>query len=91
MGKDFNFTDWCETWLTTSGVNVIEPIIEYNQDNSIKKLTIKQTCDLRGKNRLRKQKFNVAFYDQNLNENIIKDIVISDKEELNEIDVSKYS
>ncbi len=54
MGKDFNFTDWCETWLTTSGVNVIEPIIEYNQDNSIKKLTIKQTCDLRGKNRLRK-------------------------------------
>jgi len=46
---------------------------------------------LRGKNRLRKQKFNIAFYDQNLNENIIKDIVISDKEEFNEIDVSKYS
>jgi hypothetical protein len=41
MGKDFNFTDWCETWLTTSGVNVIESIVEYNQDNSIKKLTIK--------------------------------------------------
>ena len=36
MGKDFNFTDWCETLLTTSGVNVIEPIVEYNQDNSIK-------------------------------------------------------
>jgi hypothetical protein len=46
---------------------------------------------LRGKNSLRKQKFNIAFYDQNLNENITKDIVISDKEELNEIDVSKYS
>ena len=32
----------------------LESIIEYNNDNSIKKLVVKQSCDLRGKNRLRK-------------------------------------
>jgi hypothetical protein len=32
MGSDFNFSDWCDSWLTTSGVNIIEPIVEFNID-----------------------------------------------------------
>lgn len=41
MGSDFNFTEWCDQWLKTSGANVIEPIVEWNDDFSIKKLTLK--------------------------------------------------
>ena len=40
MGVDFDFNEWCEIWLTTSGINIIEPIVEYNEDSSIKKLVI---------------------------------------------------
>lgn len=36
MGDDFNFTDWCDSWLKTSGVNILEPVVEYNEDFSIK-------------------------------------------------------
>ena len=53
MGPDFNFTDWCDTWLNTSGINVLEPVVEFDGD-SIKSFHIKQSNDLRGKNRLRK-------------------------------------
>lgn len=54
MGLDFDFLDWCDYWLNTSGVNILEPVAEYNHDFSVKSLAIRQTCDLRGKNRLRK-------------------------------------
>jgi len=86
MGKDFNFTDWCDSWLKTSGVNILEPVVEYNDDFSIKSFAIKQTCDLRGKNVLRKQKLNIAFYDNDFKAHVVKDIVISEKQELNPVD-----
>jgi len=25
MGSDFKFKDWCEKWLNSSGVNILEP------------------------------------------------------------------
>lgn len=34
---------------------------------------------------MRKQKLNVAFYDDKFNEYIVKDIVLSDSQELNEV------
>jgi len=40
MGKDFKFREWCDSWLKTSGVNTVEPIIEFNADHSIKQLTV---------------------------------------------------
>jgi aminopeptidase N len=86
MGADFNFTEWCDTWLKTSGVNILEPVVEYNEDGSVKSFAIKQSLDLRGKNRLRKQKLNVAFYDHNFNAHVIKDIVISERTELNPVE-----
>lgn len=63
MGSDFNFIEWCDSWLTTSGVNVLTPVVEYNQNQSIKSLAIKQSNDLRGKNIIRKQKVNLVVYD----------------------------
>lgn len=87
MGPDFNFIEWCDYWLKTSGVNILEPVVEYNDDFSIKSLKIKQTCDLRGKNRLRKQKIKVALYHGSnpIQAHILDNIIISDKEELNDI------
>jgi aminopeptidase N len=25
MGEKFDFTEWCESWLNTSGINILEP------------------------------------------------------------------
>lgn len=41
MGEDFVFLEWCDQWLKTSGVNILEPIVEYNADFSIKSLQLK--------------------------------------------------
>ena len=87
MGDDFNFTEWCDSWLKTSGVNILEPVIDYNEDFSVKSFSIKQTCDLRGKNQLRKQKVNVAFYDENFQPHVVQNIVLSEKEELNAVSI----
>lgn len=88
MGDDFNFLEWCDQWLKTAGVNILEPVVEYNEDFSIKSLSLKQTCDLRGKNRLRTQKLHIALYHGDDSEpHIIKDVIISDREELNKIEV----
>ena len=65
MGADFNFKDWCHVWLNTSGVNILEPEVEYNEDGSIKSLSVKQSCDVRGKNCLRKHKLDIALFDEN--------------------------
>ena len=41
MGDDFSLTNWCDTWLKSSGVNILEPVIEFNTDGSLKSLKIK--------------------------------------------------
>ena len=38
MGEKFNFLNWCDPWLLTSGINTIEPITEYNLNGSLKSL-----------------------------------------------------
>jgi aminopeptidase N len=42
MGPDFNFKKWCDEWLLTSGVNILEPIVEYGPNDTIKSLSIMQ-------------------------------------------------
>ena len=42
MGKDFNFKSWCDQWLRSSGVNILEPIVEYGENDEILKLSVKQ-------------------------------------------------
>ena len=65
LGADFDLWEWCDQWLSTSGVNILEPVVEYAANGSIAKLQVKQSCDLRGKNRLRKQKLDVGIFDEN--------------------------
>lgn len=93
MGEDFNLTNWCNTWLKSSGINILEPVVEHNEDGSIKSLKIKQSLGLRGQNRLRKQKLNVGLYEEAFAKGdspfVIENVVISETEELTDIDISK--
>lgn len=56
MGTNFDFKNWCDQWLKSSGVNILEATAEYNADESIKSLQIKQFApqNTQGLNRLRK-------------------------------------
>jgi len=88
LGPDFDLWEWSDTWLSTSGVNILEPVIEWGGNGSITKFQIKQSCDLRGKNRLRKQKIDVAVYDENFVPHVVKDILISEKDALNDVNLN---
>lgn len=89
MGKDFNFKKWCDQWLLTSGVNILEPIVQYGPNDQIKSLSINQKFEQNkeGLNRLRQQKIDVALYDENYKPHIIKDVVLSDKIQLTSVKV----
>lgn len=87
MGPNFDFKTWCDSWLLSSGVNLLQPVIEYNDDQTIKSFAIKQSFDNVGKNRMRQFKLDLAFYDQNFKPTIVKDVVISDKEALNPVEL----
>lgn len=82
MGSDFNLTNWCDTWLKSSGSNILEPIVELNADGSLKSLKVKQSNGLRGQNRLRKQKLSIAIYEKAFAKGdipfVIENIVISE-------------
>jgi aminopeptidase N len=38
LGPDFNLWEWSDQWLSTSGVNILEPVIEWAENGSISKL-----------------------------------------------------
>ena len=84
LGEDFNFLKWCDEWLTTSGINIFEP--EISEDS--KSLSIRQSTGLRGKNRLRKQKIDIALYNSAGKIHIIKNHVVSEKEPVTVVDMS---
>jgi hypothetical protein len=63
-------------------------VVEYAADGSISKLQIKQTCDLRGKNRLRKQKIDLAVFNEHFEPIYVKDILLSDKDALNDVQLA---
>ncbi len=88
LGADFDMWEWTDQWLSTSGVNILEPVIEWGPNGSITKLQVKQSCDLRGKNRLRKQKIDIALFDANFEQIVIKDIMISEKDPLNDVPIT---
>jgi hypothetical protein len=41
MGSDFNLTSWCDTWLKASGVNILEPVLEFSPEGTLKSLKVK--------------------------------------------------
>lgn len=82
LGADFNLQRWCDEWLTSSGINIIEPIIT---DGS---LSIRQSMGLRGKNRLRKQRLDISLFNEQGQIHIIKNHVLSEKEDTTVVDLS---
>ena len=89
LGADFDLVAWSDAWLNSSGVNTLEPILEL-ADGKLKSLKIKQGMGLKGKNRLRTQKLNVALYSagQDSEPIIIREVVVGEKEELTTVDIS---
>ncbi len=83
LGSDFSLARWCDEWLTSSGINIIEPL---NQDGN--GLSIKQSLGLRGKNRLRKQKFDISLFNQVGQQHVIRNVVISEKDEITGVEMS---
>jgi aminopeptidase N len=80
LGENFDFKQWVDSWLTTKGINNLEPIIVYNPDKSIKSLEIKQSNEKTSNNRLRKQIIDIAVYDKDYNKFIISNVVINDNQ-----------
>ena len=83
LGADFSLAGWCDEWLTSSGINIIEPLKLEGGG-----LDIRQSEGLRGKNRLRKQKLDVSFYNNTGQQHIVRNVVISEKEEITSVDTS---
>ncbi len=83
LGADFSLARWCDEWLTSSGINIIEPLKLEGGG-----LEIRQSEGLRGKNRLRKQKLDVSFYNNAGQQHIVRNVVISEKEEITSVDTS---
>lgn len=67
----------------SSGINIIEPLKLEGGG-----LEIRQSEGLRGKNRLRKQKLDVSFYNNTGQQHIVRNVVISEKEEITSVDTS---
>jgi len=88
MGPKFKLSKWCDSWLTTSGVNILEPLPEFDEQGILKSLKLKQTCDLRGNNQLRIQKLDVALYDSDFKPHFINNVITSDIDEVIEVQVT---
>ena len=61
------------------------------EDGQVKSLKIKQGLGLKGKNRLRLQKLDVAIYEAAGGGDpvVVKGVVVGDKNELTDIDISQ--
>ena len=69
---------WADTWLKTSGLCYIwHDIVE--ESGKIKKFTVNQKIHENGKdNRLRVQKYQTAFFDENMKIIKVVDITLKD-------------
>lgn len=41
MGQNFKLAEWSDTWLKTSGVNMLEGVATYDKDSKIESFAIK--------------------------------------------------
>jgi len=93
MGDNFNLKNWCDTWLKSSGVNILEPVVALNADGTLQSLKVKQSNGLRGQNRLHTHKLSIAIYEKAFNKGdqpfVIDNVLVSESDEVTEIDTSK--
>ena len=79
VAQKVNLEEWSSQFLTTSGLNELLPIVEY-EDGKIKNFKVQQKLSTFGKNILRMHRLDIAMYDQNFNETLVKNILISPEE-----------
>jgi len=73
-----DFLPWAESWLKNAGANEIWHDIE-EEDGKIKKFTVQQRVCKHGEgNRLRIQKYQVAFYDKDMKVTAVHSITTKD-------------
>jgi aminopeptidase N len=85
MGQKFDFKEWCDSWLTTKGINNLEPVIEYDKNHTIKSFQIKQSNEKTQDNRMRKQLIDIAVYDDKYQPHVIENVLIDDKMAMNTV------
>ena len=81
VGIKEDLVSWCDSWLKAAGCNIIwHDIIE--EDGKIKKFTVQQRVNQHGEgNKLRVQKYECAFYDENMKIIKVVDIITKDDKE----------
>lgn len=78
LGIEGDFIAWTDSWLKTAGCNYIWHDIE-EKDGKITKFLVNQDTHENGEgNRLRKQKYQVAFYDKDMKVISTHDITTKD-------------
>lgn len=78
LGIEGDFIAWTDQWLKTAGCNYIWHDIE-EENGKIKKFTVNQEIHQYGDgNRLRKQKYQVVFYDEDMKVKSTHDILTKD-------------
>jgi len=87
LGKDFKLKQWSDSWLKTRGVNMLEGIVTYTPDSLVQKFAVKQSVDKISNNQLREQVIDIAFYEADMKEHIIKNVVIKPEQEVTEVKV----
>ena len=85
MGDDFDFKKWSDSWLKTSGVNTLTPLVTFDDAGKLSSMQIQQSFDQNGQNQLRKQQLEIAFFDEQYQPHIFK-VVLNDSSELNTIE-----
>ena len=90
MGANFDFNKWADSWLKQSGINILEPVVEYGADGSIKSLAIKQEAPAIGSNLLRKHVIDIVAFDEAFNAWVIEDVVVQDQA-ITQIPAEKFS
>jgi len=90
FNQGINVISWADSWIKTSGFNIINPVLELSADgNTVKSFNLVQTLAEHGENVLREQKIKIALFNSNFEVEEILDIKINASEiteicELNE-------
>jgi aminopeptidase N len=83
LGIKENLVEWSYTWLKSSGVNIISYEYDTDHQGTITKFMIRQTEHYNGENRLRKQKFEIGFLNENME--VIDRVTVQTDDKVQEI------
>lgn len=77
-GQGIDVIQWAKSWISTSGFNVIEPILELSEDGqTVNSFSLKQTLAEHGENCLREQQLKVALYNSDFQVDEVIDVRVN--------------